>query len=68
MLWEVAATWSPYGVNHSPKCPLCGDRMRLNRRTPHQGYAEEFEVQPFTCDRCDIRVQRTIDEFGSLDG
>ena len=68
MLQDVAPIRSPYGVDQRPNCPLCGDRTHLNGRRPHKGYAEEFEVQTFTCYRCDIRVKRTIDEFGSLNG
>jgi C4-type Zn-finger protein len=55
-----------YGIEDPPECPLCGERMFLSRRIPHQGFGEEYELQTFTCSRCDVRIQRTIDEFGSL--
>ena len=63
---SVGARQLEFGVEDSPACPLCGKRMALSRRTAHQGFVEEFEVQIFTCSRCDVQVQRTIDEFGSL--
>jgi C4-type Zn-finger protein len=53
-------------IEDSPECPLCGEQTCLSRRIPHQGFGEEFELQTFTCSRCDLRVQRTIDEFGRL--
>ncbi len=55
-----------YGVEDCPECPLCGGPMRLSSRTPHEGSDEEFELQMFICSHCDVQVQRTVDEFGSL--
>ncbi len=62
----VEAPELEFGVEDSPECPLCGKQMALSRRIAHQGFVEEFEVQTFTCSRCDVQDQRTIDEFGSL--
>jgi len=53
-------------IGESPECPACGERMQLSRCQQHPGFGEEFQLQTFTCGGCDLRVQRTIDEFGGL--
>jgi hypothetical protein len=52
----------PDGIEASPECPGCGEPTRLSLLTPHRYLGKE--LQTFICTGCDVRVLRTIDEFG----
>ena len=52
-----------FGVGDRPSCPSCGAEMHLFRRSPepvHHGY----EVQVFSCMKCDAEVTRSADRKG----
>ncbi len=53
----------PFGVEDRPPCPSCGAEMNLFRRSPepvHHGY----EVQMFSCMKCDAEFIRSADRTG----
>jgi hypothetical protein len=52
-----------FGVEDRPPCPSCGAEMYLFRRSPepvHHGY----EVQVFSCMKCDAEITRSADRMG----
>jgi hypothetical protein len=52
-----------FGVEDRPPCPSCGAAMHLFRRSPepvHHGY----EVQIFSCTKCDAEITRSADRMG----
>jgi hypothetical protein len=52
-----------FGVEDRPPCPSCGAQMHLFRRSPepvHHGY----EVQVFSCMKCDAEITRSADRKG----
>lgn len=53
-----------FGVNDKPRCPNCGARMSLTRRSPAADYALQYERQKFTCAECDHEIERVVDADG----
>jgi hypothetical protein len=52
-----------FGVEDRPQCPSCGAEIRLFRRSPEPGH-HTYEVQMFSCMRCDAEITRTVDRMG----
>jgi transposase-like protein len=50
-----------FGALDQIRCPKCGDRMWLTRRSPRD---EHYEHQSFLCRSCEHEVQRTVDVEG----
>ena len=53
----------PFGVEDRPPCPSCGAEMHLFRRSPEPGH-HAYEVQIFSCMRCDAEITRSADRTG----
>jgi DNA-directed RNA polymerase subunit RPC12/RpoP len=53
-----------FGVSDKPRCPNCGVRMFLTRRSPAADYALQYERQKFTCPECDHEIERVVDADG----
>ena len=53
----------PFGVEDRPPCPSCGAEMHLFRRSPEPGL-HAYEVQIFSCMRCDAEITRSADRMG----
>jgi uncharacterized protein with PIN domain len=58
----------PFGAKDIYKCPRCGDKMRLTRRSPFPDHANRYEHQTFTCRNCRFEIQRSVDEHGNRHG
>jgi hypothetical protein len=52
-----------FGVEDRPLCPSCGAEMHLFRRSPEPGY-HGYEVQIFSCMKCDAEITRSADREG----
>jgi hypothetical protein len=52
-----------FGVEDRPPCPSCGAKMRLFRRSPEPVY-HGYEVQMFSCMKCDAEITRSADRKG----
>jgi hypothetical protein len=52
-----------FGVEDRPPCPLCGTEMHLFRRSPEPVY-HGYEVQMFSCMKCDAEITRSADRMG----
>jgi hypothetical protein len=52
----------PFGVEDRPPCS-CGAEMRLFRRSPEPG-RHRYEVQEFSCMKCDAEMTRSADREG----
>jgi hypothetical protein len=52
-----------FGVEDRPPCPCCGAEMHLFRRSPEPGH-HAYEVQIFTCMKCDAEITRSADRMG----
>jgi hypothetical protein len=59
--WHEGATcvWS----RRSAPCPSCGAEMYLFRRSPEPGH-HAYEVQIFSCMKCDAEITRSADRMG----
>jgi hypothetical protein len=53
----------PFGVEDRPPCPSCGAEMHLFRRSPEPVY-HGYEVQMFSCMKCDAEITRSADRMG----
>jgi hypothetical protein len=54
-----------FGVEDRPSCPSCGAEMHLFRRSPQPGH-HAYEVQIFSCMKCDAEITRSADRMGKL--
>jgi hypothetical protein len=52
-----------FGVEDRPPCPSCGAEMHLFRRSPEPVY-HGYEVQMFSCMKCDAEITRSADRRG----
>ena len=52
-----------FGVEDRPPCPSCGAEMHLFRRSPEPGH-HAYEVQIFSCMKCDAEITRSADRMG----
>jgi hypothetical protein len=52
-----------FGVEDRPPCPSCGAEMHLFRRSPEPGH-HAYEVQIFSCMKCDAEITRSADRTG----
>jgi hypothetical protein len=52
-----------FGVEDRPPCPSCGAEMHLFRRSPEPGH-HAYEVQIFSCMKCDAEITRSADRRG----
>jgi hypothetical protein len=52
-----------FGVGDRPPCPSCGAEMHLFRRSPEPGH-HAYEVQIFSCMKCDAEMTRSADRKG----
>ena len=52
-----------FGVEDRPPCPSCGAEMYLLRRSPEPGH-HAYEVQIFSCMKCDAEITRSADRMG----
>jgi hypothetical protein len=52
-----------FGVEDRPPCPSCGAEMYLFRRSPEPGH-HAYEVQIFSCMKCDAEITRSADRTG----
>jgi hypothetical protein len=52
-----------FGVEDRPPCPSCGAQMHLFRRSPEPIY-HGYEVQMFSCMKCDAEITRSADRKG----
>ena len=52
-----------FGVEDRPPCPSCGAAMHLFRRSPEPGH-HAYEVQIFSCMKCDAEITRNADRMG----
>ena len=52
-----------FGVEDRPPCPSCGAEMYLFRRSPEPGH-HAYEVQIFSCMKCDAEITRSADRMG----
>ena len=52
-----------FGVEDRPPCPSCGAEMHLFRRSPEPVY-HGYEVQMFSCMKCDAEITRSADRKG----
>ena len=52
-----------FGVEDRPPCPSCGAEMHLFRRSPEPGH-HAYEVQIFSCMKCDAEMTRSADRKG----
>jgi hypothetical protein len=52
-----------FGVEDRPPCPSCGAEMHLFRRSPAPGH-HAYEVQIFSCMKCDAEMTRSADRKG----
>jgi hypothetical protein len=55
-----------FGIDDSPICTECNNRMRLTRRTPHPVRGNDFELQTFTCRVCHHEFERSADRLGEV--
>ena len=66
-LWQTpnSACVEPraFGVEDRPPCPSCGAEMHLFRRSPEPVY-HGYEVQMFSCMKCDAEITRSADRKG----
>jgi hypothetical protein len=53
-----------FGVEDRPPCPSCGAGMYLFRRSPEPVY-HGYEVQMFSCMKCDTEITRSADRKGN---
>ena len=53
----------PFGVEDRPPCPSCGAEMNLFRRSPEPVH-HSYEVQMFSCMKCDAEFIRSADRTG----
>jgi hypothetical protein len=53
----------PFGVEDRPPCPSCAAEMHLFRRSPEPG-CNAYEVQIFSCMKCDAEITRSVDRKG----
>ena len=54
---------SQFGVEDRPPCPSCAAEMHLFRRSPEPGH-HAYEVQNFSCMKCDAEITRSVDRKG----
>jgi hypothetical protein len=52
-----------FGVEDRLPCPSCGAEMHLFRRSPEPGH-HSYEVQIFSCMKCDAEITRSADLKG----
>jgi hypothetical protein len=52
-----------FGVEDRPLCPSCTAEMHLFRRSPEPGH-NSYEVQIFSCMKCDAEITRSVDRKG----
>jgi hypothetical protein len=52
-----------FGVEDRPSCPSCTAEMHLFRRSPEPGH-NSYEVQIFSCMKCDAEITRSVDRKG----
>ena len=52
-----------FGVEDRLPCPSCGAEMRLFRRSPEPVF-RGYEVQMFSCMKCDAEITRSADRRG----
>ena len=52
-----------FGVEDRPPCPSCGAEMHLSRRSPKAG-DHTYEVQIFSCMKCNAEITRSADREG----
>jgi hypothetical protein len=52
-----------FGVEDRLPCPSCGAEMHLFRRSPEPGH-HSYEVQIFSCMKCDAEITRSADRMG----
>jgi hypothetical protein len=52
-----------FGVEDRPPCPFCGADTHLFRRSPEPVY-HGYEVQIFSCMKCDAEITRSADRKG----
>jgi hypothetical protein len=50
----------PFGAEDRPLCLSCGAEMHLFRRSPEPG-RHAYEVQIFSCMKCDAEFTRSVD-------
>ena len=55
-----------FGATDNPVGPLCRNRMRLTRRTPHPTRGVDFERQTFACRVCKHETERDADCLGEV--
>jgi hypothetical protein len=53
-----------FGVEDRPPCPSCTAEMYLCRRSPEPG-RHTYEVQIFSCAKCDAEITRSVDGKGN---
>ena len=53
----------PFGVEDRPLCLSCAAEMHLFRRSPEPGH-HAYEVQIFSCIKCDAEITRSVDRKG----
>jgi hypothetical protein len=53
-----------FGVEDRPPCASCGTEMYLCRRSPEPG-RHAYEVQIFSCVKCDAEITRSVDRKGN---
>ena len=53
----------PFGVEDRPLCSSCGAEMHLFRRSPEPVH-HAYEVQMFSCMKCDAEFIRSADRTG----
>jgi hypothetical protein len=52
-----------FGVEDRPPCSSCGAEMHLFRRSPEPAH-HAYEVQIFSCMKCDAEMTRSADRKG----
>jgi hypothetical protein len=53
-----------FGVEDRPPCPSCAAEMHLSRRSPKAG-DHAYEVQIFSCMKCNAEITRSADHEGN---
>ncbi len=54
-----------YGADDRLQCPRCLGAMGLSRRTPDAERDKKYELQTFTCIKCDYAQTRIADKDGA---
>ncbi|MES2195839.1 MAG: hypothetical protein V4517_15590 [Pseudomonadota bacterium] len=55
-----------FGASDTPTCPECKNIMRVSRRAPHPILGYDYELQTFTCRKCQHQIKREADIGGEV--